>query len=401
MSNKTLSRFAAALTLAFVAAAMSGCGTRTVDLNKYVEIEADGYDTVGTVEIRYDKASLRKDLKDKIKVNTKKMDKKTAALYEDMDSEDLVDALLESCVDGSFDKDSDLENGDEVVWTWECDDEKASTYFNCKLKYSDITQTVSDLEEAAVFDPFEHVTVSYSGMDGSGSLSMEKDNALEVMSRISFRPSVDNSLKNGDSITLTADIGTDIGSFVEQYGMLPSPTEKTYTVEGLPAYLTSSEQITEDALEKMKNQVEDSLIGSTASWNTGTVLDSQNYIGYYLISAKDSAAYMKNEVYVVYKVNTISTLTNSRTKETENWTNTYYYYLGFKDLMLLPDGTLTVDTGNYDRPGSFYVDTGVSNGYYGTHSLSFQGCATLDDVHKEAVVKHIENYNYEVQINEE
>ncbi len=407
MKNKAMIRLVTLLMMVIFGSVLSGCGQKTVNLNKYVEIEISGYDTVGTAKISYDMEALRKDLKDRIKVNTKEMNELTAGLYGEMSSDDLVEMLLMTCVDGSFDKDSGLKNGDKVVWTWECDDEAAKKYFNCKLKCSDIKETVEGLKEATVFDPFEHVTVSYSGMDGSGTISLEKDNMPEVMSWISFRPSVADSLKNGDSVTLTVNAGTDVDALVEQFGMLPSPMEKTYTVEGLPSYLSSSEQITEDVLEKMKKQAEDSLIGSTSrsSWNKATVIDSYDYIGYYLITAKDSSTYdMKNEVYVVYKVNVSSTLTNYDTETDEDWSASYYYYLGFRDLMLLPDGTLAVDISDYDRPGTFRKDTGIPDHWYAafdTQMLKFEGCAVLDDVHKEAIVSHIEYYNYEIKITEE
>ena len=167
MKNKAMIRLVTLLMMVIFGSVLSGCGQKTVNLNKYVEIEISGYDTVGTAKISYDMEALRKDLKDRIKVNTKEMNELTAGLYGEMSSDDLVEMLLMTCVDGSFDKDSGLKNGDKVVWTWECDDEAAKKYFNCKLKCSDIKETVEGLKEATVFDPFEHVTVSYSGMDGS------------------------------------------------------------------------------------------------------------------------------------------------------------------------------------------------------------------------------------------
>lgn len=401
MRNKTIFRMALIFCMALSGMVLTGCGKTTVNLNKYIEIDVSGYDTVGTARAEYDYDALRDDLKGKIKVNTKAMDKSTAELYKAFSSEDLVDLMLMGCVSGSLDQSTGLSNGDKVTWTWKCEDEDAEKYFNCKLKHSDITVDVKDLKEVPLFDPFEHITVTYSGTDGRGSLTIEKDSSADGMSYLTFTPSENSSLSNGDSVTVSVKLGTSEASFAEQFGKLPSPMEKTYTVEGLPAYITASSQITGDALDKMKKQTEDAIVGTTSGWDSST-LDSYDYIGNYFISAKDSSAYIKNEVYVVYRLHATSTLTNGKTKKDEEWEQDYYYYLGFKDLMLMPDGTLYVDINSYDKPGSFRSDTGIpsSSWFSFNHTLTYSGCENLDEIYKTAIVSHIEHYNYEENITE-
>ena len=58
-----------------------------------------------------------------------------------------VKGLLMNCIDGSFDKRTELSNGDKVTFVWDCDDEVAKESYGVKLKYSDVEVKIEDLEE--------------------------------------------------------------------------------------------------------------------------------------------------------------------------------------------------------------------------------------------------------------
>ena len=100
--------------------AFTGCGTRTVDLNDYVTITAEGYNTRGTAYYEFDTDAFVEDYGDKIKINTKgNGDSAGMGLWADSTAAEM---MLDYCVGNSFDQRSGLSNGDVVTLQWECDD---------------------------------------------------------------------------------------------------------------------------------------------------------------------------------------------------------------------------------------------------------------------------------------
>ena len=54
--------------LAFAVFTLTGCGTKTIDLNKYISVDVDGYDSFGKASATFDYDAFRKDYSDKIKL---------------------------------------------------------------------------------------------------------------------------------------------------------------------------------------------------------------------------------------------------------------------------------------------------------------------------------------------
>ncbi len=98
---------------------------QTISLNNYMDVEFSGKDGKG-------KASMEMD---------------TDALKEDYPKLD-IDELLNDCVDGEFDEDKGLSNGDKITWEWDCDDEKAKKEYHVTLEYEDETVKVKGLKNA-------------------------------------------------------------------------------------------------------------------------------------------------------------------------------------------------------------------------------------------------------------
>ncbi len=96
----------------------------SVELNKYISVSFEGYDTEGKAEVSFDKERFRKDYGKK-----------------------LPDSFLYSCVDGSLDRVTGLSNGDTVKYIWDCDDSTAKKKYKHKLKYEDMMFKVSGLQE--------------------------------------------------------------------------------------------------------------------------------------------------------------------------------------------------------------------------------------------------------------
>ena len=72
---------------------LTGCGSTTVQLNKYVKIEASGYESMGTASYSFDYDAFEKDYSGKIKLNSKSSDEISALGL--LSGESIEDILLD------------------------------------------------------------------------------------------------------------------------------------------------------------------------------------------------------------------------------------------------------------------------------------------------------------------
>ena len=112
----------------------------TINLNKYVTVDFEGYETLGRATATVDWNAIGEDYGKKIKVNKsalkKDMKKELGADYSNTLFGDIIDDyldestvdLLSACVSGSLDRSNGLSNGDEVIYSWDCSDEEAEKY---------------------------------------------------------------------------------------------------------------------------------------------------------------------------------------------------------------------------------------------------------------------------------
>ncbi len=249
----------------------AGCGKTNIDLNKYVTVEVSGYDGYGEADVDFDLDALRADYDDKLKY--KGDDELTAAIFE----EDPAGALYDDCISRNVVNKSELSNGDTVKVEWKCKDERALEKYNVKLSYSDIEYEVEGLEVIPTFDPFEDISVSFSGISGEGRIDINSDSSNGI------RYSADKSfnLSEGDKITITADVGN-AKSYAEKYGRMPSVTTKEYTAEGFDTYFISVEAVNKDDVRSVISSIvnkslNEFLDGPTRDAEEAGLLDEPKY----------------------------------------------------------------------------------------------------------------------------
>lgn len=358
---------------------VAGCGGTTVDLNKYVKIETSGYDSMGSVNYSFDYDSFEKDYSGKIKLDSKELELLFGGSAERV--------LIESCVSHSFDKENNLSNGDVVTLHWNCDDDTASKDFKVKLKYSDIEYTVKDLQEVKTFDPFEFITVTFSGIAPKGTVEIKKDENKEELNGINFTCKNNNSLSEGDTVTVEATLQLGEDAFVEKYGCAISETTKDYTVSGLDKAVSDVSEIPDDIYEKMDKQLQDTFKADFADYGAeyGKIKSMENIGNYILNAKKESNAYINNYVYFVYKV----------TVEKGGDTFSYYWYGGYTDVLLLADGTCTVNIGDYTTSDSW--NDGES---FEKKDDYYTGCLQTETIFNNVVTTKLDEYEYKSTITE-
>lgn len=362
----------------------------TVNLNKYVTVEYSGCNSVGTAQVSFDSDAFYEDYEKKITYSGS--DSTLGWLGEISPSE----LLLEMCVDGNLDKSKGLTNGDSIVYHWDCDDEDAKNNFGVRLSHKDITFTVEGLTEPEEVDPFADIEVEFTGTAPNARVDVQKDSNKEYLYDLYFEVSTQDGLNNGDTVTVSvsdADSEDFKSLLLERRGIVLTQTSKTYTVEGLDSYVTSLSAISDDSLEQIKTQCNDILTANVAkNWSDECTLSQATYVGNYLLTAKNTNRYgNQNILYLVYQLDATIVIPDKGVNETIS----FYYPIGYRDVVVDADGAVTNDLSNYTSPyGGF-------NKSYGFNWIYFKGFESLDDVFKNCVTANVDQYNYESTVNAE
>ena len=317
-------------------------GKVKIDLAKYVKVEYSGYDGGGRATATFDRDKFLEDYSGKINYS-----KKYASLEDEgfFAAEELIDYYA-SCYMDSID--SDLKNGDEVncfIWV----DPMTTKVFNVSLKNErkiiaegglNVSFTVEGLEEAELFDPFEGIKFSYTGVEPYAELKIDWSGCPEETKENDYYFEVDKQydLKNGDKVTITLDEYA-IDYFLTQYGKAPSPTTYTFTVEGAPVLLTSLSQIDATSMSEFETAC-NTIIDTDYNGKhiEGITTSSYKLLGCILEVEKDTSAYNANTLYAVYELNNLI----------ENSTPYTVYSVYSFDGVGINDGKLSFDAEDYD-----------------------------------------------------
>ena len=379
------------LTAFYMCAGLTGCGKETVDVTADADISVSGYDGHGTATV-----SKGDWLMDTEKKYGQGMSFTDLALLE----EALYDA-----VEYNVSPSENLSNGDEVVLTIDVDNSALENY-DFKLEGGEKKITVSGLDEVETFDPFENVTVNFSGMSPNGEASINKSGSSAGID-LSYTLDKNSGLKNGDEVTVSVSVydDMDIEEYCESKGKAISATEKTFTVEGLASYAQSMTDIPEDMKSKMLAQAEDA-IKAKCIWDeygTTGVLKSLEYLGDYYLTGKegfDASPY--NKIYCVYKgtveFNALKRHGDGKTKE--KGTASFYTYYYYDDIIIMPDKTCSLDLSSGSLASySYETDYGYDNGWFPSF-YSLHGKEDLDSMFNDCVTSQIEKYSYESTVEE-
>jgi hypothetical protein len=209
------------------ALSLCACGTKTVDLNKYIKIETNGVNGTGTATVTFDQVKFAKDHDRHIKLS-----KEMSYLAQYANVSPAV-GMYKDCVSGRLNRTSGLSNGDKITFSWNCSDAMAKQLYGVNLKYSDITYKVKNLGKIKTFDPFDFVTVSFSGPDSYGQVNIDIDRSNPETQYLRYTMDETEGLHNGDTITLRVEITCDPDEFASIFGETPKKTEREYKATGL------------------------------------------------------------------------------------------------------------------------------------------------------------------------
>ena len=386
-------------------------GKPTINLDDYVTVEFEGYNTVGHARVTVDEDRFYEENLENLEISDDTWEKMEDMAYESSESDSELAAFLigrtmqaiqflsdrevagiffdEVWQTRSLTPSSDLSNGDTVVFAWELSDgdkELLEELFGVKIKFGEPKEyTVEGLDEPEEIDPFEGVEVTFSGIAPNGEATLDASNGPESCQSL-YELDPQEGLSNGDTVTLYLD-RDDVNEYLtENYGVVVSETSKTYTVEGLASYAASLDEIPEETAESMRKQSED-VIRAEIAGNSDMTLDELSYLGDIMLTPKVPGTMNKNNVlYNVY--HTRVTITRG-----ENTTNAEsYVWVGYYDLTMLADGTCSVDLSDYDLTGSYIrVPLGVL-------TYRIPGFENYETLFSNTVTTNIADWNYETNI---
>lgn len=382
----------------------------TVNLNKYITLSAEGYNSIGTLDVEFDTDKLEKDYGKKIAKNFQKAMKNheedtyglsnlAGSLYEGGETS----LFVTYCADGSADKTCNLSNGDVVTYTWDGVNEQtkkeAEEMFGVKIKCSDVTYKVSGLTAVNTFDAFDGVEVEFNGISPDGSATVNTLPTAEAAKGLYYTLDEQYNLANGDTVTVTVHSNRDdFSDCIEKYGAIPAATEKTYTVEGLNEYVTDSDGLTDSVLVSLQNQAEDVLNAYIAkSWDSECVtLKGMSYLGYYILTPKNKDNYgvYQDVIILPYQVTSHNHFEDDK-GQVYDADVSYYWYIAFRNVSKDADGNIAGGLDDYyTANASFDVKTGLDDGWWEKY-WSYDGYQTLDELYSNAVTRNVEDYNHQ------
>ena len=265
-----------------------------------------------------------------------------------------------------------------------------------RLSYEDLAFTVEGLQEAQEIDPFAEIELTYSGTAPNGEVSLANHAEDSLLSNLRYEVEPTNGLDNGDTVTVSlpnVDTGESRRYYLTNFGVVFTETQKTYTVEGLGAYVTSLSEVAADTetLDEMKARGEDSLRATAAKeWSEEISLDSMTYLGSYLLMAKDTDGRMNpnNMLYLVYQVQSSANLPEDGIHQSFS----YYYTVQFNNLTVSPDGKISVNLGEYSTSRDRFRKE------FGNRSYYYNGYENLDTAFRQSVSVNVDRYTYESNI---
>ena len=355
-----------------------------VNLNDYITVNFDGYDTIGTAEVEFDYSAFLEDYGNKIKFTSDGRRASGAnAGREAVAAQDLIQRQVEY----ELDEYSGLTNGDIVTVTWDINDEVVSKYFKVNLVYEPIEFVVEGLDKAEIVDPFDDCEITFSGLSGEGTVVVNYTGNLDIY----FDADEEYYLSNGDTITVTAYTGwydeINDETFINK-GIIVEQTQKEFTVEGLTAYVTSASEITDESIDEMMSQVNDIFLSQSSYWASNVTYNGCVYTGYYFTRSKNSNS---NYIYVV--CNIAAVIDDDGTEIPVN----YFDVVRFSNLTVDTDGNVFVALSRYDTGYSgtlryFDVDEleWTDDWWYGDYN--FDGYQSIDDIYQNNIVQYAADY---------
>lgn len=268
-----------------------------------------------------------------------------------------------------------ISNGNQVTVSADISDEiciqlREQGYY-LAFECHPVTVTAEDLPEADPYDAFADLSVTFSGLDGSGEAAAYYNGYYPF--DFSVEPST--GLRNGDTVHISISLHDeyDLNRIVEEYHIMPVSLSQDYTVSGLysiPTGMDSFTQESRDALMEQGRLAAQQMLQEEYRDDERFTLDDAGM--YFALSnhapanrlnpdttdnpdnpenpdapenPDNASAYdiaeTENYLFCLFRIN----YSNSSGEDFD-----YYYYVRFENLLLNDSGEVVADFGSFEYP---------------------------------------------------
>ena len=275
-----------------------------VNINDYLIIEENGYDSTGTLHIDINFYDLVNDHADKLTGETPENETPYFRSYEEVVYEYAYDNEVIRPV---YEETGNLKNGDQVQITWEVNKEAMDEFLKAldiTPVYEDFTYTVENLPPMVDFDPFENLRNYTRGYNGEGTthdttatVTNHNGDAFDISINVSSDMEYD--LKNGDTVHATLRFAEDI-EYYRNMGINMTRIEADLPVVNLSLYAADAPDeilsyLTQDIIDVVNQALENKY-----STYAGTI--TYEYIGAIVHYSTEEDLHNKNRITFVYHV---------------------------------------------------------------------------------------------------
>lgn len=156
---------------------LTGCGRTKINVNDYLTTEVSCFDGDGYATLQMDVASLVAD------------NYEAFGLTQDdsLMTFNAVVSAVSNGIDGSFDRQTELSNGDRIKFTWNSDFSTLESDYKVKFTATDIDITISGLDEIIELNPFDYIKMKYTGVAPNGIATIDNSALADLDLPVSIR----------------------------------------------------------------------------------------------------------------------------------------------------------------------------------------------------------------------
>lgn len=192
------------------------------------------------------------------------------------------------------------------------------------------------------FDAFSLIKgVDFSGVNGSGSASAWCEDYQMCQyngAPVTFTFDKTRNLSNGDTVTLSVEVGDEKEFAKEHGGYIPEEQSMTFTVENLYEYITSPDDVPSSVIDEFKNSIETACNEKIEELNnienTYITYSDFTYVGDFTKTPNYETDDWHNSLIFVYKIHVVSKPDMMYSFSKEDIVQDYYITFEYSDIAI-------------------------------------------------------------------
>ena len=219
---------------------LTSCGSKSIDIFQYIDVEFSGIDTQGRAYVKYSD-----DLENALM---------TAAGYKDGDDPfQYLGVLL--LIDAEISPNTGLTNGDKVTVKMKSNQKAFDTY---KIKFTNMEKTfeVSGLIEAESIDLFSDMELVLEGASPFLRVTAKNRSQDEFLKTVQYTNDNNQNVAIGDTVTVKVSYSE---AAATQRGYLVETTEKEFTIGNADEYVQKLADIDASTISRVLKEATDKM----------------------------------------------------------------------------------------------------------------------------------------------